>query len=78
MDCMIGVKALFANQASGFLAIFIYAKVKNLFAFMTFDEAFWGHSPFGSEHLFEDFLSFRNERGRLAIILFRKFFNFGQ
>jgi hypothetical protein len=58
MDRMIGVKALFANQACRLLTVFIDTKVKNLFAFMAFDEAFWGHSPFGPEDLFENFLSF--------------------
>lgn len=78
MDGMIGVKALFANQAGRLLAIFIDTKVKNLFAFMAFDEAFWSHSPFGSEDLFENFLSFWNKWSRFSIILLGKFFNFGQ
>lgn len=78
MDCMIGIKTLLANKTSRLLTFFIYTEIKNFLAFMTLDETLWSHTPFRPENLLEKFLSFCDNRGGLCIILFGKFFNFGQ
>jgi hypothetical protein len=78
VDCMIGVKALLTDEACGLLALLVDAEVKDLLALMALDETFGCETPFGSEDLLEDFLTFGDEGGGLVVILLRKFFNFGQ
>lgn len=58
VNCMIVVKTVFANESRCFLTISIDANIQNLFSLMTFDQTFGGHSPFGTEYLFKNFLSF--------------------